>query len=308
MPYSPPIIITYFILPASLESVNDIIDMLVYQSMKISIQGEKGSFHYTATKLLLSEEVSVISCKNFSETINMLVSGKSDQALVAIENSLFGSINEVYDLLLTNNVTIQAEVYLRIQQCLIGLPGTRLSDIKEVHSHPVALAQCEAFLDDKLPDVERFEHHDTAGSVADVKLWGDPSKAAIASQEAAELHSLEVIRSEIETNKQNYTRFVLLTKKTDIIPKEANKTSLVLRTPEDVKAGSLYQALGVFAKNNVNLFVLHSRPIIGKAWHYMFYLDIDSSPNQENFEIMIKDLSKQGCQISILGSYKNNML
>ena len=276
--------------------------------MTVSIQGDNGSFHHSAAKKLLGNKIKIIPCKNFSDTVESLCKGKTNQAIVAIENSLFGSINEVYDLILANDVTICAEVYLRIQQCLIGLPGTKLKDIKEVHSHPVALAQCEQFLDEKLPNAERFEHHDTAGSVADVKLWADPSKVAIASQEAADLHGLEVIESEIETNKQNYTRFVLLTRKTNKIPTNSNKTSLVLRTPADVKAGSLYRALGVFAKNNVNMFVLHSRPIIGKAWHYMFYLDIDSSPNQPHFDSMIKELSDQGCQLSILGSYKNNML
>lgn len=276
--------------------------------MRVSIQGEESSFHHTAARKLLGKDIEISPCNNFADTIGCLTSNKADRALVAIENSLFGSINEVYDLLLTTNVTINAEVYLRIQQCLIGLPGAKLGKIKEVHSHPVALAQCEKFLDQKLPNAERFEHHDTAGSVADVKLWADPTKAAIASRESAELHGLEVIEAEIETNKQNYTRFVLLTNKTDSLPEGANKTSLVLRTPEDAKAGSLYRALGVFAKNNINMFVLHSRPIIGKAWHYMFYLDIDSSPNQENFSETLKTLAQQGCQVSVLGSYENNML
>lgn len=276
--------------------------------MKISIQGEEGSFHHAAAKKLLGEDIDIIACSNFSETIEKLVNGEAEKALLAIENSLFGSINEVYDLILANKVTITGEIYLRIQQCLIGLPGAEIETIKEVHSHPVALAQCENYLSSKLPYAKRFENRDTAGSVADVKKWGDPTKAAIGGQEAANLHGLRVIEVEIETNKQNYTRFVLLSSKTQKLPSNSDKTSLVIRTPADRKPGSLYRALGVFAENDVNIFVLHSRPIIGKAWHYMFYLDIGSSPKEENFQAMMEELKIQGCQVVVLGSYKNGML
>lgn len=276
--------------------------------MKVAIQGEEGSFHDLAAHKLLGSSIEIVSCGNFRETISSLLSGEVEYAVIAIENSLFGTINEVYDLLIKNNVSICGETYLKIKQCLIGLPGTNINEIKEVYSHPVALAQCEDFLESTLPGAKKFEEADTAGSVELIKSIGDKSKAAIAGTQAAELHGMEILAEEIETNKQNYTRFVILDKGHNNINEQANKTSLVLKTPGDVKPGSLFRALGVFAKNEVNLFALHSRPIIGKAWHYMFYLDIDSSPNIPHFDSIISELKNQGCDVKILGSYKNGML
>lgn len=276
--------------------------------MKVAIQGEVGSFHDQAANKLLGSSIEILSCSNFRETVSSLVCGQAERAVIAIENSLFGTINEVYDLLIKNDVSICGETYLRIKQCLIGLPGTNINEIHQVYSHPVALAQCEDFLESTLPGTKKFEEADTAGSVALIKSLGDKTKAAIAGTQAAELHGMEILAEEIETNQQNYTRFVLLEKGHNDINEQANKTSLVLKTPDDVKPGSLYQALGVFAENDVNIFALHSRPIIGKAWHYMFYLDIDSSPTSPNFESIISKLENQGCDVKILGSYKNGML
>jgi prephenate dehydratase len=192
-------------------------------------------------------------------------------------------------------------VYLRIEQCLIGIPGTELSQINEVHSQLEALAQCEEYLDANLPKAKRLEHHDTAASVVDVKHWGDPTKAAIASRAAAELYGMEILAAGIETNQQNYTRFVVIQKQHTPVA-DANKTSLVLRTHEDTKAGALHHALGVFAKRGINMTMLHSRPVIGKAWHYMFYLDLETTYD-ESFKAVEEELEALGCSVTVLGSY-----
>jgi len=269
-------------------------------SKVIAIQGETASFHAIAAEQYFDDDITFVSCQTFAETFAALRDDKVDFVLSAIENSLFGSINEVYDLLLKDQFWICGEIYLRIEQCLIGLPDANLKGIKEVHSHPVALAQCEAYLDKNLPDAERFEHHDTAGSVADVKKWADSSKAAIASAAAAEHYGMKVLAHEIETNKQNYTRFVVLSKDKTKDAK-ANKTSLILST--DHTPGALYNALGAFAKRELNLSKLQSRPIIGKAWHYIFYADVAASAQSKQFQAALDELTAQKCEVTVLGSY-----
>lgn len=275
----------------------------------ISTQGEEGSFHHAAiADFFQQDKLTIISKSNFAEVVKELVAGRANRAVIAIENSLYGTINTVYDLLLQQNVTICGEVYLHIEQNLIGLADTNLDDIREVYSHPVALAQCEIFLDTKLPKAEKREHHDTAASVADIKKWNDPSKAAIASKAAAELHNMTILAKNIETNKQNYTRFIVLTLKSeDRNSIEGSKTSIILQTAEDTKPGALYRALGVFAQHNINLFSLHSRPIVGKAWHYMFYLDVGIGAQNPLFSSLLSELKQQGCNVTLLGSYHNSM-
>lgn len=270
-------------------------------ALRIAIQGQEASFHDIAARQFFGEDIKIVPCETFAETFVALAQGAADQAVSAIENSLFGSINEVYDLLLEHKLWISGEVYLRIEQCLIGFPGTDLAKITEVHSHPVALAQCEDYLDKNLPNAQRFESHDTAGSVANVKKWNEPSKAAIAAAVAADLHGLKVLADEIETNKQNYTRFVVLRR--DKEPEtEANKTSLVLVTSNE--PGSLYNALGVFAKRNINLSKLQSRPIVGHAWHYMFYVDVEMGGGPK-LASAIRELKQKKCEVIVLGSYKS---
>lgn len=265
----------------------------------VAIQGQAASFHHIAARHFFGEDIEIISCDSFAATFESLKS--SDFAVVAIENSLFGSINKVYDLLLREHCWIIGEVYLRIEQCLIGLPGTELHQIREVYTQLEAMAQCEEYLDSNLPDAKRIEYHDTAASVADVKAWGDPSKAAIASRAAADLHGMDILAAEIETNKQNYTRFVVLQKQREPI-EGASKTSLVLQTHTDTKPGALHQALGVFAKRDMNMTMLHSRPVIGKAWHYMFYIDLET-PYDDSFTEVEQALDALGCSITVLGSY-----
>ena len=273
---------------------------------KVSIQGQLNSFHDIAAKKFF-DEPKIISCSTFKETVSELTKSNSDYSVVAIENSLYGTINEVYDLILNNQVKIVGEIYLRIEQNLIGIPVSELTDIKEVHSHPVALAQCEDYLDINLSEASRFEHHDTAGSVIDIKKWGDKTKAAIASKEAAIDNDMKILAESIETNKQNYTRFVILSKNHNSIFENSNKTSLVIQTEKDNKSGSLAKVLNIFANKNINVTALHSRPIIGKAWHYMFYIDAEIGNNDAEYNSIIQDLLLIGCKVKILGNYESGL-
>lgn len=268
----------------------------------VAIQGQEGSFHAIAASQFLGDDVILLACETFAQTFQAVKVGRAGLAVVAIENSLFGSINEVYDLLLKHRFWISGEIYLRVEQCLLGLPGTILDAVQEVYSHPVALGQCEQFLDSTLPQAKRFEHHDTAGAAADIKKWDDPTKTAIASRSAAKIHGLEILAREIETHKQNYTRFVALST-AQVIRPEANKTSLILEVDE--KAGALHAALGTFAKRDINLTKLQSRPIIGKAWHYIFYVDVDYGLESSAMQSALTELQDQNCEITILGSYQS---
>jgi prephenate dehydratase len=272
---------------------------------KISIQGDVASFHDIIAKQFFSDDSQLVYYDTFKNSIKALKNHESDFAMLAIENSLFGSINEVYDLVLNNNLFIFGEEYLRIEQCLIGVPGTKLSDIKTVYSHPVALAQCEDFLNQYLPNAKRLEYDDTATSVKLVKNSGDCSIAAIAGQEAAKLYGMEILEKSIETNKENYTRFVALSNSDKDMVENPNKTSLVLKTSH--KAGALSSALNCFAKRSINLSKIQSRPIIGEAWHYMFYIDIDCGVNDDNYKTAINELIEQGCEVILIGSYINKL-
>ncbi|MDX1766164.1 MAG: prephenate dehydratase domain-containing protein, partial [Candidatus Saccharimonadales bacterium] len=209
------------------------------------------------------------------------------------------------DLLLKYKFWISGEYYLRIKHALIGAPGAKISQITEVHSHPVALAQCEEFLDTTLSRAERFESHDTAGSVAALATDKKPRQAAIASVAAAKLYEMAVLKEGIETNKQNYTRFIALDAKQSIAD-NSNKTSVVMEAANT--PGSLYRALGVFADKDMNLSKLESRPIIGKAWHYMFYIDFEAGLEEERTNSALKILEEMDNRVQVLGSYQKHSL
>ncbi len=252
----------------------------------VSIQGYRASFHDIAANKFYGTNIKLEFCNSFKDAFESIKSGTSEASLCAIENSLFGSISETYDLLANYDYKITGEVYLRIVQCLIVIPGAKLEDIKEIYSHPVALAQCDQYLDTKLPKANRLEYYDTAASVEMIKNKADKTKAAIASREAANLYGMEVLAKEIETNRQNYTRFVTIDPGNKLVP-DSNKTSLILKTSN--QPGALYKALGAFEKQSINLTKLQSRPIIGKAWHYMFYIDIEVGSNSEKFQKPFKN-------------------
>lgn len=270
--------------------------------MSVAIQGQRASFHDQAARSFFGPTIDILPCDTFQEVFTSVTDAVATHGVVAIENSLYGSINPVYDLLLHSNCRIVGETYLRVELCLIGLPDARLEQIYEVHSQVFALSESEDFLDKSLPKAQRFEEHDTAASVAMIKKWGDPHKAAIASRQAAELHGMQIIESGIETHHENYTRFVIIST-SDKTPKDANKTSLVLTTTADTKPGSLHAALGAFARHDINLTMLQSRPLIGKAWHYLFYVDLLAASTSPHFQQALDALDDLGFDVTILGSY-----
>ena len=273
--------------------------------MKISIQGESGSFHDIAARQLFGTDHTQLQRATFAEVFSDVQSKQAEIAIVAIENSSVGSINEVYDLLLKDGVKIIGELYMRISHNLIGLKGTKLKEIQTVYSHPMALMQCEQFLEIKLPQAEVHERHDTAESVEYVAGQGDKTLAAIGSARAAKLHKLEILTPDIETDLHNYTRFIVLSLN-DSNDKLANKTSIVI-TAKNIP-GALHKVLGVFANRGINLTKIESRPIIGKGWNYYFYIDFEAGLHSTIAQEALKELIDYTDTINILGTYQRGKI
>lgn len=272
--------------------------------MRIAIQGELGSFHDEATQVFFAnKDVSLVSSPTFKGVFHKLHEGKADYGVVAVENTLFGSIHETYDQLISHPFTIIGEINLPIHQQLIAHRGAKLSDITEVYSHPAALDQCRNFLSQKLPHARLIEHADTAGAVAEISQSGNEHQAAIASVRASELYHMEIIAPNIEDETNNITRFIVLIKKPEKTDK-ANKASLILVTSH--KPGALYQALGVFADNQVNLTKLESRPLRKEPFRYQFIIDVQANQNQ--LITLTHQLEQLGNEVKLLGHYRSHIL
>jgi prephenate dehydratase len=264
----------------------------------VAIQGIKESFHAIAAYSLFSEDIELNECHSFHDVFSAVKDGASDFGVVAIENSLYGSINDTYDLLVKNDLHICGEAYEQIGLYLVGAPDSKLGDITNVYSHPAALGESSDYLDLNLPSASRHEYSDTALAAKFVSESNDNSKAAIAGELAANTYTVNVLAKNIESHKHNYTRFILISKQQAELSSKNAKSTIVFQTGN--KPGSLHAALGVFAKYNIGLTKLESRPIVGKAWRYMYYADIESAFNDE----LQKELSKVASNVRLLGTYQ----
>lgn len=274
--------------------------------MIVSIQGHAGSYHDAARCQYFSGSHELLCRDTFRDVFADVTEGRADYAVTAIENSLYGSINEVYDLLLKHRLWISGELYTRIHHCLLGTRSDiDLEDISEVHSHPIAFAQCDDFLHDYLPHTLRLAEDDTALSAKLVAGEGATGKAAIASEHAARLHGLQLLRSGIESNGQNYTRFIVLQSE-PFNREDADKSFIILRT--DHAPGALYKALGEFYDQDINLTKLESQPIPGRVWQYQFYLDFAAGLDEPRTQTVLENLRSRNCHVIELGSYLADVL
>jgi prephenate dehydratase len=268
--------------------------------VKVAIQGREGSFHQQAAEELLGDQVTLLPCHTFAEVFDAVTAGAADLGIAAVENSLHGSINHVYRLLLSEQLRVVGEVFLHIEQQLIAASDRPLSSITRVLSQEPALAQCEQWLAIHLPDAVLEVTHDTADSVRAVLARSDAPLAAVASARAAALYGGHVLAGPINDDPHNYTRFFLLSR--DSAPVEgANRTSLVLVTNHE--PGSLWNALGVFESTGINLSKLDSHPIAGDRRHYRFYVDLEAGVQEERTQRALEQLRGQGCVVDVLGSY-----
>lgn len=265
----------------------------------VAIQGEAGSFSHAAAIETHGPHLRLVTCSSFVDLFRAVETGQATSGVVPIENTLAGSVHENYDLLSAHDLHVVAETELRIRHCLIAPPRMTLPEIRRVASHPVALAQCRRFFE-KHPDVEAVPAYDTAGSVRDLMAGTVQADAAIASKLAAQLYGAAVIEEGLEDHAENYTRFLVVRREPGgREPAQANKTSLMLsvgNTP-----GTLYRALGVFAARGLNLTKIESRPIPGRPWEYLFYLDVVDSGQE--LEAALEELRAFASGIRVLGTY-----
>jgi prephenate dehydratase len=266
---------------------------------RIAFQGERGAFSEEAAVKLLGEDIQLVPRPTFEALYSSIADGLADKILAPIENSLAGSVHRSYDLLIASGLHIQAEVVIPIVHNLIAIPGATFERITQVSSHPVALAQCERFFTSH-PSIKRVATDDTAGAVHEVLRAGDPTKAAIASRRAALVYGGTILQEHLEDHAENYTRFLLLTASADV-PEKADKLSLVLHLAH--KPGSLCQALNAFARRNLNLLKIESRPIPGTPWSYCFYLDLQASVRDSDTLAALDELKPYTDDIKILGCY-----
>lgn len=269
---------------------------------KIAIQGIKGSFHHQVVKEYFSENVDIDECLSFEELIDSLIAGKSDQAVMAIENSIAGPIIPNYALIDKNNLHIIGEHYLNIQQNLMALKGQKIEDIREVHSHPMALLQCMDFLK-QYPNIKLVEDKDTAETARRIQEKQLTGIAAIASVTASEMYDLDIIVSSIQTIKNNMTRFVIIKKQNSFLPEsEINRASVKFEL--DHKRGSLAAVLNVMSDCKLNLTKIQSLPKIETPWKYSFFVDV-TFEKYEDFAKAKTLLNIMAEYFKVLGEYKN---
>jgi prephenate dehydratase len=272
--------------------------------MNVAIQGLEGSFHQIAAQTYFGKHITVSPCNTFAEIAKKVSTDKEINAgVMAIENSIAGSILPNYAILQKHHLHVIGEVYLQIKQHLMLYPGQQLEDIKEVHSHPMALLQCMDYLN-KYPQWRLVEAKDTASAAKDVRDKKSKHIAAIAGNLAAELFNLEIIAPNIHTEKKNYTRFLVLSKHAKEIPETANKASVYFRTNH--KKGALVRVLSAIAKADINLSKLQSFPIPGGEWKYYFHADMEFD-SLSLFNKHIKTIEKQAETLHVLGVYKKGI-
>lgn len=267
--------------------------------MKIAIQGVNGAFHEIAAHKYYGSDILTINCEQFRDVFLSVENGEADYGIVAIENTIAGSILENYLLLKKSKLKVIGELNLHITQNLMAMPGVDIENITEVYSHPIAIMQSKDFLD-TYPNIKTINWSDTASSaqkIAEEKLY---NAAAIASEYAAKLYGLQIIAKNIQTHKKNYTRFLAISRTAIDVP-ENNKASICFELTH--QPGSLVDVLAEFKKNDINLTKIQSLPILGSPFQYTFYLDLEWK-ERNNFDKAISKVLTLVSNLSVLGEYK----
>lgn len=274
----------------------------------IGIMGARASFHDIAARKIHGEDADIEHLHTPREVLANLRDRKIAGGVLAIANNKVGYVQDLIHRLASPegaNYQMYAETYVPVQHCLMAIPGTKLGEIQTVHSHPSALGQCEYFLDETLPDVVRIEERDTATAAHKVADTRDPSQAAIASDEAARLYGLDILKSHIQDDPRNITRFVGLNSSDSPafeVPEDADKTTVILRTTQ--QPGSLHDALGPFKDEVINISNIQSRIIEGSRFDMDFWLEFERGIHDVATQQLLEDLGAIGCKVTVLGSYK----
>lgn len=269
----------------------------------VALQGEIGSFSEMAALRYFGSSVEILSCNSFDQVARMIKEGNADYAILPIENSQTGGINNVHDLLLNEELFAVGEVILKIEHCLISHNNTGKEIIEKIYSHPQALAQCERYLIKNFPHCQIIPVYDTAGSIKKIKESKELAAAGIASQRASSYYKMKIIEKGIEDNPFNYTRFLVLCPK--IITNELNdKTSIIFAVVS--VPGAIYKCLREFSIRKINLTRLESRPSRMKPWEYIFYLDFENGLQEKVVSEALEALKNCTTFIKIIGTYKSH--
>ncbi|NIA30045.1 MAG: prephenate dehydratase [Actinobacteria bacterium] len=274
-------------------------DDLFTKYTTIAFQGAHYAFSEIATHQFFGNDVKVQPCRTFEQVFTSVSRGTAHYGIIPIENSLTGSIHRNYDLLLEHDLRIVGEVFLRVAQHLIANKGIELDDIKTIYSHPQALEQCRKFLT-SLKNVEAVASYDTAGSVKMIRDKNMREAAAIASKWAAQDYGMQILKEEIEDIPENFTRFLVLSLK-ESNAENVNKTSVVFSMKNI--PGALFKGLSVFALRDIDLLKIESRPLRGRPWAYIFYLDFAGHMGEERCKNAIRHLQEITSFLKVLGSY-----
>ncbi len=273
--------------------------------LRVAFQGEPGAYSEAAVFGHFGDQpIETVPCESFDLVFQSVESRACDLGFIPIENSLAGSIHRNYDLLLRHSLAVVGEYFLRVQHCLIAKPGVKLDQIRKVISHPQALAQCEGYLSG-LQNVTTEPVYDTAGSVKIVRDQNDPTLAAIASRRAAELYTMSILAEGIEEDVANYTRFLIISPN-PVLPDKMAKTSVVFTLKN--QPGSLFRALSAFALRDIDLTKIESRPLAGKPWEYLFYIDFLGSCEEEKIGRALAHLAEYALMLRVLGCYPRHVI
>jgi chorismate mutase/prephenate dehydratase len=264
----------------------------------VAFQGELGAYSESAVYQFFGSETQVKPCRDFKDVFDAVEKQENQFGVLPVENSLEGSVTQNYDLFLKYDLKVCGEVIVKIEHCLIANPGTTLNAIKAVYSHPQALGQCRSFLENI--NAEIIPTYDTAGSVKMLKEKNLKNAAAVASERAAKIYGMQILARNIADNPENYTKFFVLSKE-DAPLTGKDKTSIIFSAVHE--PGALYHALGEFAKREINLTKIESRPTKQTPWEYNFYLDFEGHRKEERCSETLKALEKYAAFIKILGSY-----
>lgn len=269
---------------------------------RVAIQGISASFHEEAAFKFFGRDIETIECNSFKQTCDCLAKNEADFVVMAIENSIAGSLLPNYTLIREYNFAVTGEVYLPIQLHLMALPGVKFEDIKIATSHPIAIRQCVDFFEE-YPHIQVIESNDTAACAKKIRDEQLTDTVAIANALAAELYGLNIIERRIESNKKNYTRFLILQKNKIDNENEINKSSICFQVGNHV--GALSKVLNIFAEQEVNLTKIQSMPVLGKRNEYYFYTDMEWNKT-ENYDAAIRKALNYTVNFNIMGEYTKN--
>ena len=275
------------------------IDRIPVEGARVVYQGVEGAYSHEASMAYFGEDADAFHVRTWEEAMRAVEDGRADYGVLPIENSSAGAVSDNYDLLIKYHNCIVAEIFLPVKHALLGVPGGSLEQIHTVFSHPQALMQCSEYLNSH-GEWSQISVENTAVAAKKVLEEGDPSQAAVASEAAAKLYGLQILKSGINYNKDNVTRFIVVSRNR-VYQKDAAKVSLCFELPH--RSGTLYNMLSNFIYNNVNMRMIQSRPIPGRNWEYRFFVDIEGRLDEPAVANALKGVSEEAANLRILGNY-----